>query len=299
MMYAGVVVAYNPDKEILDNINSYIDDVDKLYVVDNSEYDNSSMFKDLVKVEYIANMENLGIATALNIAAKKSINEGYNWLLTMDQDSHFDDHAINDMKAYIEFSSKTKEKLGIVSPFHLTPRSEDIINFNIISYPIVVMTSGNLVNLDAYQDIGGFVDWYFIDCVDFDFCLSMKKNGYEIVQINSAILNHQLGDTKKRKFLGKTLYEDNHNYVRRYYMIRNRYFFINKFKKFEPYYCKLENKSTIKEILSVLLYEKDKKRKLAYMYKGYKDFKKGLGGKIDNLYYINKEVNNEGTSNRC
>lgn len=69
-------------------------------------------------------------------------------------------------------------------------------------------------------------------------------------------------------------------------MIRNRNFFIKKFKKIEPYYCKLEQKSTIKEILSVILYEKDKKRKLKFMYKGYKDYKNNYGGKIENLYKI-------------
>lgn len=288
-MYAGVVVAYNPiEDEIVKNIKSYIKYIDKLYIVDNSENDNSFMFNQLEKVEYIANMENLGIASALNNAAQKAISEGYKWLLTMDQDSRFDNDAINDMKAYIEFSSKTKERLGIVSPFHLTPRSEDIINYNIISYPIVVMTSGNMVNLDAYTDINGFIDWYFIDCVDFDFCLSMRKKGYEIAQINSAILNHQLGETQKKKFLGKTLFVDNHNYIRRYYMIRNRMFFLDRFKNEQPFYCKLERKSTIKEILSVVLYENDKKRKLSYMYKGYKDYKAGLGGRMDSLYKVNK-----------
>ena len=69
-------------------------------------------------------------------------------------------------------------------------------------------------------------------------------------------------------------------------MIRNRMFFIDRYKDQEPYYCKIEKKSTIKEILSVILYEDDKKRKLSYMYKGYKDYKAGLGGKLNNLKKI-------------
>lgn len=289
-MYAGVVVAYNPiEDEILNNINSYIKDIDKLYIIDNSNKDNSFMFDQLEKAEYIANMDNLGIACALNMGAKKAIQDGHKWLLTMDQDSRFDNNALDDMKAYIKFSNKVNEKLGIVSPFHLTPRSEDVENINLISYPIVVMTSGNFVSLEAYKDVKGYLDWYFIDCVDFDFCLHLRKKGYEIVQINSAVLNHHLGETQRKKFLGKTLFVDNHNYIRRYYMIRNRFFFIDRYKSQEPYYCKIERKSTIKEILSVILYEKDKKRKLSYMYKGYRDYKNQIGGRIDQRKKINNK----------
>ena len=34
---AGVVVLYNPDDNYIDNINSYINDIDLLYIIDNSE----------------------------------------------------------------------------------------------------------------------------------------------------------------------------------------------------------------------------------------------------------------------
>lgn len=34
---AGVVVLYHPDESVLQNIQSYLSDLDKLYVIDNSE----------------------------------------------------------------------------------------------------------------------------------------------------------------------------------------------------------------------------------------------------------------------
>lgn len=44
MKLAGVVVLYNPDQKVLDNISSYIDELDVLYLVDNSSVDNSKFF---------------------------------------------------------------------------------------------------------------------------------------------------------------------------------------------------------------------------------------------------------------
>ena len=54
MKFAGVVVAFNPSDIVVDNIKTYINNIDKLYVVDNSENtDNSKMFSFNKKIEYI------------------------------------------------------------------------------------------------------------------------------------------------------------------------------------------------------------------------------------------------------
>ena len=37
MKIAGVVVLYHPEISVWDNISSYIEDIDKLYILDNSE----------------------------------------------------------------------------------------------------------------------------------------------------------------------------------------------------------------------------------------------------------------------
>ena len=42
MKLAGVVVLYNPDQKVLDNISSYIDELDVLYLVDNSNADTTA-----------------------------------------------------------------------------------------------------------------------------------------------------------------------------------------------------------------------------------------------------------------
>lgn len=75
MKLAGVVVLYNPDQKVLDNISSYIDELDVLYLVDNSNADNSKFFLN-DKFEYIPLLKNTGIAHALNVGAKK------HWIVT-------------------------------------------------------------------------------------------------------------------------------------------------------------------------------------------------------------------------
>ena len=194
MKTAGVVVLYNPDEQVRKNINSYIDSLDILYVVDNSSVDNSKMFSG-DKLVYLPNNDNLGIARALNIGAQRAIGDGYDWLLTMDQDSMFTAQDLDKLKAFLDLAEKEGsvcggvsadyEKIGLVSPFHRTKFNQNEVLSGIDS-PLMVMTSGNIINLKAYSEIGGFKDWLFIDTVDFDYCLNLRNHGYEIIRVNDV-----------------------------------------------------------------------------------------------------------------
>ena len=290
MKISGVVVLYNPDEKVLDNIKTYIDLLDVLYVVDNSPIpnDNSKKYKDK-KIKYISNNGNKGIAFAFNVGAKEALKNGSEWLLTMDQDSSFQKESLEKMILFLKEINKniimsesldlSYDKIGILSALQRTElnKTEKLSG---ISYPLVVMTSGNLVNLNAYKKVKGFKDWFFIDAVDFEFCLNLKKNGYEIIQMNTAELNHNLGESVEKKMLGKTMYVTNHNPIRRYYITRNRHYLYDLYKDDYLDYCALELSRTKHELIKIILFEKDKIKKLKYIYKGYRDYKKGIKGEL-------------------
>ena len=105
MKIAGVVVLYNPTEDVLDNIESYLCDIDRLYIIDNSIESHQNMFKDS-KITYIPLMQNKGIAYALNEGAKHAIEDSFEYLLTLDQDSSFKDHGVRRMIDFIEKSCK-------------------------------------------------------------------------------------------------------------------------------------------------------------------------------------------------
>ena len=167
--------------------------------------------------------------------------------------------------------------IGLISPFHIIPQKSHL-NPKGIEKPEVVMTSGNIINLKAYQEVEGFKNWLFIDAVDFDFCLNLRTHGYEIIQINEARLKHNLGKTEKKKFLWKECYTSNHDATRRYYIVRNRHYIYDMYKNDFPDFCNAELKMTKKEVEKVLLFEKNKIAKITAMYKGYRDYKKGVKG---------------------
>lgn len=274
MRLAGVVVWYNPSDNEKQNIFSYLDDIEKLYIIDNSEKTSNDSF-DNNKIIYIGLGENVGIAKALNIACEKVCSEGYDYILTMDQDSCF---KHGELKKLIDISSKQDlTNVGIISPWHNTKLKVEKPEED-ISYPLDVMTSGNILNLEIYKKIGGFKDFLFIDGVDIEYCLNLKRNNYKVMQINSISLEHNLGDIFYRKFLWKEFMCDNHNYLRIYYMCRNYRYIRKEYSDIAPEFCNILVK--IKGLIfKIIFYEKDKFRKLRSINYGIRDFKKNKYGK--------------------
>ena len=277
MKIAGIVTLYKQDVDVLDNIDSYINSIDKLYVVDNNDTDDFKNQINNSKIEYIPNYKNIGVATALNIGANKAIKEGYKWLLTMDQDSKFENN--DDVSKMIEYLEKVDtSKLGLITPWHVIntgvkKQSEEIDN------PLEVMTSGNIINLDAYQEVGGFKDSYFIDDIDIEYCMNLNKHGYHIDRLNYIELKHDLGDIEVKHFLNRNFVCSNHNYIRRYYMVRNTFYLCDEYKDTFPEYCHFLKRGLRGQLQNIILFEKDKFRKVRNMYRGYRDYKKKKVGK--------------------
>ena len=269
----GIVVLYNPTMDDLININSYIDYLDKLYVVDNSE---RRLEKELPKkVEYIFNGENLGMAKALNIGVEKAINDGYNWLLTLDQDTTLNKKIFEEVSKVIE--EKDTSDIAIITPWHKTKLDKEKEN-NTIDYPLDVMTSGNFVNLDIVKKIGNFKEELFIDGIDIEFCLRIKKYGYKIMRLNYVEIEHNLGNIEYHKLFGRTWMCTNHNYLRNYYMARNYRYIKKEYRSIAPEFC--DTLVKYKGIMfKIIMFEKDKYRKIRNIFRGIRDYKKGITGK--------------------
>ena len=274
---ASVVVLYNPSQENINNISLYKKEVDRIYIVDNTD-DNIKRINNTQKLKYIKLGENKGIACALNIGAKKAIEDGYEWLLTMDQDSKMTEDIIVKMKDFL--ISTKEENVGLISPYQDIDSKEDNISEDIEDM-IEVMTSGNIINLDAYKKIGGFKDWLFIDCVDTDYCMNLHKHGYKVLRLNRIVMKHELGNLVVHKLFNKEYPCYNHNPIRRYYIVRNNLYINSLYKNLYPEYCKRLLRIQKGQVKRIIVFEKNKFQKLRMMYKGYRDYKKGIKGKLE------------------
>src|SRR6478672_2125189 len=106
---AKAVIAYFPDLNAFRNIQTCNNFFGKCYIIDNTDSPNeiSSRIKSLPGISYLQDGENRGISIRLNEVCKLAIKDGFDWLLTMDQDSFFDD---NSLSQYLECISNFEKK---------------------------------------------------------------------------------------------------------------------------------------------------------------------------------------------
>lgn len=276
MKIPAVIVLYNPSINNLKSIDNYKTFIDKLYIVDNTE-DDIIRFQSDDKIKYIKFADNKGIACALNLGAKEAIKDGYKFLLTLDQDSKFTSEHLREM---VDFLKKYKrDDLGLISPYHELKFQQDITNGN-VEEMIEVMTSGNIINLDAYCKVGGYDDSLFIDCVDTDYCMKLNLNHFKVLRLNYIKMKHSLGNMKIHHILNKSVVSYNHDATRMYYIARNNLYINEKYKSVFPEHCSWLLRCIKGQKRRVILFEKNKLKKLFMIKKGYRDFKKGIKGKL-------------------
>jgi rhamnosyltransferase len=272
------VVLYRPGLEVLENIKSYLTQVEVTYAVDNTDEPDPSFLsrlKSLPRVIHFANKRNLGVAAALNIGARRALADGYERLLTMDQDSVATPGMVQAMLAC--FSGPGVGKVGLVSPFHAQVGGAVRVPSGRCAQVLTPMTSGSLLDLDAYEGVGPFMEELFIDQVDNEFCLRLRAAGYSVLEAGEATLHHRVGDVRFHRFPAP-MYSTNHPPVRRYYITRNRFWVGRMYRDSFPEFRRFELRQVGKDVLKILLYEGQKGQKLLMMARGYRDYRRGRLG---------------------
>lgn len=263
---AGTVVLYNSSIETLDNIKTYITQVEKLYVVDNSTHPNKELIATLKlfgNVQYHSLDGNKGIATALNWSAAQAIKDGFTILLTMDDDTRTPLSMIRQM---IDFWNKYPGLLGILSGVHHT--KPDKATCRKLLY---TLTSGNLLNLQAYQSIGPFRDDFFIDHVDHEYGLRLNQNGYSVIELPSIRLEHQLGYTQQLKVGSYVMGTfGSHSPIRLYYFARNGIYVSRKHFKKQPFFAWTVLEELSKRWIKAIFLQDNRKERVNMLIKGIK-----------------------------
>lgn len=220
---AGVVILYNPDPQVtIENIRTYFSGVKKLYVYDNSEIAHPDIATLLAQlgdtVSYHFFGSNEGISKRLNDAANAAIGEGYDYLLTMDQDSSFTEGAFEKYLKLVEANTVAHvAQFGANSdPKHLKISDTPILMDSLI-------TSGTILDLSVFSKIGGFDEKLFIDFVDVEYSLRCVNKGYVNLTFLNVVMNHALGFKKMgRSFKNfKKTPRILHSPIRVYYIVRN------------------------------------------------------------------------------
>lgn len=269
----AIVVSYNDPIALAETIKSIFHQVGHVVIIDNnSSGANKSeigKLEAILDVEVIYLAENMGIGYALNIGLDIAVKKGFQWLLTMDQDSTADPLMVS----LLISASLANRDASIVFP--TTNLAHPCNHIERKDYTI---TSGNLVVVQYLSELGGYNEHLFIDGVDFDISLRMRNAGFSLLRVNSALLKHRLGEKESVKIIFFEISYTRHPPIRRYYIFRNHlyltkmYFFKNFLFVFK------KNIFMLIYFGQILIFEKNRWGNLTMIYKGLFDFIKNKQG---------------------
>ena len=278
--FCAGIVSYQPDLARLEeNLKHIAHQVSKVYIVDNlsSRIDRIQELTTAAgNAELIRNDHNNGIAKALNQMCAKAIEDGYSWILTLDQDTVVPDNL---METLIRHTDDLQ--IGIVCPGVIYEgQSMETSGTEQVEYVYACMTSASLTRLEAWKKTGGFREDYFIDFVDNEFCMKLSLNGYKVLRDNTCRMSHQLGETGVKKILGLFPYRyARHSPKRVYYMARNNAAFIREYKENLP--VPKEKLKLIYVLWNEWLAAENRHETWKCIWQGLKDAKEGKMGEYE------------------
>jgi rhamnosyltransferase len=272
-----VIITYNPTEIFLKLADTIKNQVDSLIIVDNcSERSSFEIIRNVAdnkKVHLILNDKNLGIARALNQGIRFADELKYRWAITFDQDTlPFAD--IIDTISEVYSLYQDKERIGAIGVNFTNKysvnnyRKNNNEKFREKDY---LITSGCLISIAAFNEIGGFREDFFIDNVDLEYSLRLRRNNWISLMAKKPGMRHKAGSPRTKRFLGFNVISSNHNVFRRYYMARNHVVLTREYLLKYPYFIMKLNYFYLLSILQLLVADDNKKAKISASLKGLKD----------------------------
>lgn len=284
----ALIVTFNPGPSFEENIRALRPQVDLIIIIDNHSSDaHRSRIAQIASgysSEVIWNSRNEGIAAALNAGIRHALAKGEHcWIATFDQDSRVSPTFIDAMLQAYE-SCPFQKLVALIGPHYISdvgrsPGERDYATTADCFREVkTTMTSGNLVNPRIFEACGMFDESFFIDYVDHEFCLRLRRHGFRIIEAVSALLLHSHGLRTEHRIFNRNVVATNYAPVRRYYNARNRVRVYRKYCATEPWWVTKDIFGLFKEILKLLVFEQNRGEKLTNIVLGAWDGFKGKGG---------------------
>jgi rhamnosyltransferase len=279
---AAVVVLYEPPADLLNNVATYLGQVDRVFAVDNTPTPDPTLIDALsgLGVRVLPMGGNRGIAAALNAGCRAAIEAGYDLALTLDQDSTPAPDLVE--KLALCLGEPGSDDVLLVAPvWQIEGGLPEEISARCVEIGFA-MTSGNLVRLDLFEKVGGFREDLFIDRVDTEFCLRGRTMGLRVLQRRDAVLLHRAGRLEEKRCPFRH-FVTNYPAIRRYYMARNVLELNRLYGREFPEWVKGERHQWSRDLPKILMSERDRLQKLTHIVRGVLDYRARRFGSYDDI----------------
>lgn len=277
---AAVVTTFKPEGSIMANLKRIAAQVGLVILVDDTGQaaGGGGDFSNINNLLYIKNKANIGIAATLNAGVERAAEEGFNWVIALDDDTLVSETYIADILEFIQ--GNQLPDIGLVACSRGLGVRADSRNEEKFFTKRTLITSGSVFSVDVFRRVDGFDEGLFIDLVDFDFCTKVRKIGRRIVMLNKYGMDHRVGNSQMKNFAFLRFVIYHHAPFRLYYQMRNVFIFVRKHFTFDPMLSTYLFLDAFRLPLKALLFEREKLKRLSYLAAGLWDGLIGRRGRV-------------------
>ena len=227
MRLFAIVTAYHPDDRLTAVVESALEDCERVVVSDNTPADGPSLAEKLddPRVTVLRDGRNLGLGGALNrgLAAlpEPAGDAADEAVLLLDQDSVLPAGLARGLAAHLEADAS----IGAAAP---TPWDEEAEAYYSsagrqegIAERFTVITSGMLLRRSTQAATGPFREDFFVDFIDIEFCMRLRRTGARLVQDWDQKLPHTMGDRREHRIGPWRIRVSHYPAWRHYWIARN------------------------------------------------------------------------------
>lgn len=261
----AVIVTYHPDEGFAGRLEQVKSQFSLVIIVDNGSRPAAMLgnLDRLPHVHLVANQVNLGIAAALNQGVNLALQEGFEWVVTLDQDTM---PAADMLATLLDVYQKSGGgNVMIGSNYREANRRRNFIRCADTETGFqerkTLITSGTLASLSLFKTIGLFREDYFIDSVDHEFSLRARAHGCRILISCRPVMEHHIGAHVENASRLRQFMSFNHSPARKYFIARNTIATVKSYFLQEPMWSLRQGLRLLSDFTSVLLFEGDKLKK--------------------------------------
>lgn len=278
----AVIVTYFPDSAFPARLQEVLAQFPAAVIIDNgSAAAHAAMLQELAGLPGVtlhANAFNLGIAAALNQGAEFALHHGFEWIVTLDQDTQ----VAPDMLATLleVFAECGGGKVIVGSNYWDAHKHRTNVRCGSPGRGFLerktLITSGTLLSVSSIREVGRFREDYFIDSVDHEFCLRARARGYRILISCRPLMRQAIGSEMEQQWWTRFMSFD-HAPVRKYFIARNTIATAMHYFSREPLWSMRQGWRLLLDLASIILCESNKLRKTQAFMTG---LAHGLTGKL-------------------
>lgn len=176
-------VIYNPSSNFASRAQMAIDSGFDVYIFDNSpETPNiNALTESSGKIRYSTCGTNRGLGLGIRTVCTKAYDDKHEALIFFDQDSVFTKHTLLFIDNFYATHTDLKGSHSAVV-FNANRKSNE--QNGCLTDVLLTINSGSLFYLNNLKALGWHNERYFVDGVDYEFCLRSRQRGFKVAEYN-------------------------------------------------------------------------------------------------------------------